>query len=93
MGGGEFGGDGSVAWRIDIDDETRRGRKRAAAYGRDPKNAETFTIALEYSTPRAARKDFDRLTRGPSGLCIRGSTIVFEVDVQPRNEDQIRIRW
>lgn len=92
MGYGEFGGNSSVSWKVDIDDPTTSGKKHSFVYGRDPKNAATFEVSLEYPTPGAAQAELTRLTTG-GGMRVQGSKIVFSVGVQALNEDQIHIEW
>ena len=91
MGYGEYGGGGSVKWKIDVDDETKRGEKRVSAFGRDAKKTTNFRVSLEYPTMAAAKRDLERLKK--DGLTVRGNKIIFEVPVQPLNEDQIRVEW
>ena len=96
MGFGEIGGDGSVAWKIDVDDRTMAGRKRVSAEGRDDASPTTFTISLEYPNATAAQNDLNRLIgTGGTGAAMRvvGNRIVFTLDVQSGNEDQIRVEW
>ena len=91
MGYGEYGGGGSVKWKIDVDDETKRGEKRVSAVGRDAKKTTNFRVSLEYPTMAAAKRDLERLKK--DGLTVKGNKIIFEVPVQPSNEDQIRVEW
>jgi hypothetical protein len=91
MGYGEYGGGGSIAWKVDIEDSNASGKKRAAASGYDPKAAQIFTVLLEYASAAVAQDDLDRLKNG--GMTVDGNKIVFTVAVQQKNEDQIRVEW
>jgi hypothetical protein len=96
MGLGQIGGDGSVAWKIDVDDGTKPGKKRVSAFGRDDANPSTFAISLEYANADAAQKDLTRLIgTGGTGATMRvnGNKIEFTLTVQLNNEDQISIEW
>lgn len=91
MGFSEVGGDGSVAWKIDVDDEQRPGKKRASAWGRDHKDATEFTVKLKYPTSSDANNALGALTSG--GMKVVGTTITFTIPVRPNSEDQIRVEW
>lgn len=93
MGYGEYGGGGSIAWKVDVDDETKNGKKRAFAYGRDAKAAQRFTVSLDYPNASDAQADLNRLKTTPGAMRVQGGKIVFEVDVQQLNERQVRIEW
>lgn len=93
MGYGEYGGGGSIAWKVDVDDETKADKKRAFAYGRDAKAAEKFKVSLDYANANDATTDLNRLKTTAGAMVVQGTKIVFEVDVQPQNERQIRIEW
>ena len=60
-------------------------------FGRDAKKTTNFRVSLEYPTMAAAARDLERLKK--DGLTVQGNKIVFEVPVQPLNEDQIRVEW
>ena len=93
MGYGEYGGGGSIAWKVDVDDETQPGKKRASAFGRDAKNATRFKVSLEYASNGDAQADLARLKLKAGEMEVDGKRIIFEVAVQPENEDQIRVEW
>jgi hypothetical protein len=91
MGYGEYGGGGSIAWKVDVDDESKPGKKRAFAYGRDAKVAQEFTVSLDYPNANDAANDLNRLKTG--AMRVQGTKIVFEVNVQQQNEGQVGIEW
>jgi hypothetical protein len=90
MGYGEYGGGGSIAWTVDVDDESNSGKKRATASGYDPKNTDTFTVTLRYPNAGAADTDLGRLK---GEIKVVGSEITFTVPVQAKNTKQIKIEW
>ena len=67
------------------------GKNGFPRFGRDAKKVTNFRVSLEYPTTAAAERDLERLKK--DGLTVRGNKIVFEVPVQPLNEDQIRVEW
>jgi len=93
MGYGEYGGGGSIAWKVDVEDKDKPPKKRAIASGYDPKTATKFTVFLEYPSSAAAQADLARLAPVPGDMKVQGTKIVFDVPVQQDNEDQIRIEW
>lgn len=93
MGYGEYGGGGSIAWKVDVEDKDKPPKKRASASGYDPKVATKFTVFLEYPSRAEAEADLKRLAPVAGEMSVQGTKIVFDVPVQQDNEDQIRIEW
>ena len=93
MGYGEFGGNGSVDWKVDVDDETASNKKRASAFGRDPKVTTDFTVTFDFSDNSLAQGAWANIRAAIGKVGTNDRKLVFKVPVEAQNGDQIRVEW
>lgn len=101
MGGGDFGGNGSVEWKVDVDKADsvvdqpqgsdgkgrfQRGVDRAT--GSEPGNL--FEIRIE---PPEGMSAADFVPVLASRLRTAGGKVEFDLVIEAQNPDQIQIRW
>ena len=93
MGYGEFGGNGSVDWKVDVDDQGKPGKKRVSAYGRDDKNPTDFTVTIDFDDADKASTAWGNIRTALDGLGSSAKKLVFTVPVEAENGDQITVAW
>jgi hypothetical protein len=93
MGYGEFGGNGSVDWKVDVDDKGKPGKKRASAYGRDDQTPTDFTITIDFDDAAKASVAWTNIRTALAGLGGNAKKLVFKVPVESENGDQIKVAW
>ena len=93
MGYGEFGGNGSVDWKIDVDDKSKAGKKRASAFGRDDQNPTDFTITIDFEDATKAKAAWTNIQTALDALGSNAKKLVFTVPVEAENGDQIKVAW
>ncbi len=96
---GNFGGNGSVQWKVDVPDDSgyKGGKKRASVTGIDPVDLSTmgevghkgsFTVVLTYDDKTAARAAW--LAGEPKGSARKMTLYVPGRDNKPK---QIEVKW
>lgn len=93
MGYGEFGGNGSVDWKIDVDDSGKATKKRAFAFGRDDQNPTYFTVTIDFEDGGKASTAWTNIRTALDDLGGNAKKLVFNIPVEANNGDQIKVAW
>ena len=93
MGSVEVGGNGSVDWRVDVDDRGKPGKKRANAFGYDDKLPGEFTVTIDFNDSGLAAKAWEQIRSALAALGPNSRRLVIRVPYEAGNPDQIKIEW
>ena len=102
MGGGDFGGNGSVAWKVEVDDARSSEDKPHP----DPGGKGRFQRGVDQAPGSEPGKSFEISIEPPDGMTpdefiavfpglLRKAAgrVEFDLVIEPNNPDQIQIRW
>jgi hypothetical protein len=105
MGLGEFGGNGSVNWVVDVGN-ARAGSVKSNINGKghrqegtdETEGGQAFHVTVEIpNTVTAAQNLANELENMAKtvrqGVANSGMRVGFNLPIEPNNEDQIQIRW
>lgn len=101
MATGDFGGNGSVQWLVDVDNarhgQLKQGPKGPKGWkheGVDETNAgEKFTVGIEIPVDRIEFVATLKAAAALAETASAGTRVSFKLPIESNNPDQIRIQW